>query len=782
MLIPILIICAIPLSSAAQFDYKQPLGLSFLFYEAQRAGYLPSSNRIPWRKDAATNDGRAQNLDLSGGWFDAGDTMKFNFPMAASASTLAWSGVEYKAAYQVAGLYDILKDNVKWALDYLLKCDSSPGVLYAQCGNGSVDHSNWDVPPAVFTPPRPCYAIPLDKPATDLAGEMAASFAFGYLLFKDSNADYANILLTHAKSLYAYADNKRGKYSDSLPQAAGFYPSYGFMDELVWGAIALYIATNDVVYLNKAESVWAGSFANDTPWAQSYDNKVVSATLLLAKHTKTAANKPKYFALLNRFFTSFRAVPKVEGKLLVRDDWGSLRYASNFAAMAFYAYQNFSAAQITDRAGLYIVAKQQIDFILGDNNNKRSFVVGFGTNPPLKAHHKIASCPVPPLTCGYSYVDYAGANINTLSGALVGGPDKYGNYQDSRRDYQKNEVTTDYNAGYTLALAALLDITAGNVGGTDGGDTGSGNGTGNGNGTGTGNNTGDGNGNGSGSGNGSGNGTGNGTEDGSGSGNGNANGSGNNDGGSNSGNPGDNTDNTTIRDKYRKCGLSIKVYPACSSSDFGANCDVSCCKGTCPASLKIEDYYTQKICIEAKYNNWCDTYPYNYNCQRTCRSAAGNNSCYDNCKDKILIDDGSKDEQVCEDVYKNCKELKRTEDVCNNPGLKNNCKKTCCACTCPSAIKCEDYKDAATCIKIAFEGQCSNAYWGYQCQRSCKNCLTVDTCASNCKDTVKVNSGYDEELPCVDLSSDCAKQLKVWNICANSYYLTQCKKTCKVCK
>ena len=30
------------------------------------------------------------DVDLTGGWYDAGDFVKFNFPMAYSVTTLAW--------------------------------------------------------------------------------------------------------------------------------------------------------------------------------------------------------------------------------------------------------------------------------------------------------------------------------------------------------------------------------------------------------------------------------------------------------------------------------------------------------------------------------------------------------------------------------------------------------------------------------------------------------------------------------------------------------------------
>ena len=73
-----------------KYDYARVLKLSILFYEAQRSGKLPSKNRVPWRKDSALNDRGENGEDLSGGWYDAGDYVKFGFPMASSATVLAW--------------------------------------------------------------------------------------------------------------------------------------------------------------------------------------------------------------------------------------------------------------------------------------------------------------------------------------------------------------------------------------------------------------------------------------------------------------------------------------------------------------------------------------------------------------------------------------------------------------------------------------------------------------------------------------------------------------------
>jgi endoglucanase len=52
------------------------LGDALFFYDAQRSGNLSAGsypNRVDWRNDSALEDGRDYGLDLTGGWYDAGD-------------------------------------------------------------------------------------------------------------------------------------------------------------------------------------------------------------------------------------------------------------------------------------------------------------------------------------------------------------------------------------------------------------------------------------------------------------------------------------------------------------------------------------------------------------------------------------------------------------------------------------------------------------------------------------------------------------------------------------
>ena len=99
----------------------------------------------------------------------------------------------------------------------------------------------------------------------------------------------------------------------------------------------------------------------------------------------------------------------------------------------------------------------QIGYILGDTG--RSYVVGFGENPPLRPHHRASSCRSPITSpCGDAEKNSPNANPQTLYGALVGGPDGNDQYNDARDDYISNEVATDYNAGFQSAVAYLSKL------------------------------------------------------------------------------------------------------------------------------------------------------------------------------------------------------------------------------------------------------------------------------------------------------------------------------------
>ena len=445
-------------SFSQDFNYGEALQKSLFFYEAQQSGELPDWNRVSWRADSTINDGSDVGLDLNGGWFDAGDHVKFNFPMAFSVTALAWGAIEYSEAYEKAGQLEIIKRNLRFVTDYFIKCHVAPNELYGQVGNGSLDHGFWGAP-EVYTPERPSYKIDEANPGSDLAAETAAALSAVSILFQDDDPAYSAILIEHAKELYSFADNFRGEYSSSITDAAGFYNSFSsYQDELVWGAAWLYRATNETEYLAKAESEYSNlqtegqSSTKSYKFTSSWDDKAYSSYVLLSQLT----NKDEYKADSERFLDYWTVgvdgekVPYSPGGQAHLIQWGSLRYAANTSFLAFvYSDKVISG---TDKAVIYHdFAVGQTNYALGDNPINRSFMVGFGNNPANNVHHRGAHGP-----WANSLESSPDAASHVLYGALAGGPSAADDqFEDDRGDFIANEVACDYNACFTGSLIRM---------------------------------------------------------------------------------------------------------------------------------------------------------------------------------------------------------------------------------------------------------------------------------------------------------------------------------------
>ena len=462
-------------------SWSPALRQSFLFYEAQRSGDLDeASNRIPWRGDSGLRDGRdgvyfgdrgpanlqtGLSLDLTGGYHDAGDHGKFGMPLAYTLSTLAWGGLAFERGYTATGQLDELLGAVKWGTDYLLKAhgtDASGATRYlvAQVGDVAADPALWSAPESQ-TIRRPALAVTPTKPGSDVAAGSAAALASASILFRrNGEVAYADTLLTHAESLYRFADTYRGKYSDSITEVRDFYNSLsGYNDELSYGAAWLARAReaaggDGTAYRDKALQIYRQSMGGlSRGWTLNWDDVSYGTAVLLAQDTGDSKIQSDVRGWLDSWVQGTNGVTITSGGLRHISQWGSLRYAANTAMVA-----GVVADSLIDPGGTYSrLAADTIEYILGDNPLGSSYVVGYGTNAPQQPHHRGAS------GVGWEGFRNGLPNVHTLHGALVGGPDRPNDfsYADQRSDYVRNEVAIDYNAGYSGALAFLAQRAGG---------------------------------------------------------------------------------------------------------------------------------------------------------------------------------------------------------------------------------------------------------------------------------------------------------------------------------
>lgn len=216
--------------------------------------------------------------------------------------------------------------------------------------------------------------------------------------------------------------------------------------------ILLYKATGETAYLTKAEQYFQNYGLNYRASQFDWDNKLAGVQVLMADITKDA----KYLDHTKQFINwAMKSAKKTPKGLVWISEWGSNRHAANIAGIALLAAkQNKNTAENKVWSEW---AKKQVYLMLGDHG--RSYVVGFGKNPPIRPHHRSSSCALKsPTSCSFNNFNSKQGNPIVLVGALVGGPKQSGSFTDDRKDYKTNEVAIDYNAGFQTVVAGLVEM------------------------------------------------------------------------------------------------------------------------------------------------------------------------------------------------------------------------------------------------------------------------------------------------------------------------------------
>jgi len=506
--------------------YSLPLALqeSLYFYDAQKSGPSRTGNDQPlsWRDDDAPSDSCvplepmtnnvgtnlsasfiAANksvldpnntgcLNLSGGFHDAGDTVKFGLPQTYAAATLGWGMYEFPQAYTATGTWNHAMDEMKWFSDYFLRSTflNSSGQVVAfayQVGSGSVDHSFWG--PAELESstqyPRPAWLATTSTPAADMTASAAAALTVESLLTRSSNPAYSAQCLKYAEALYSFSLANPG-----TGFSGGFYNSSGYVDKEAWAAVWLYIATGNASYLNAIISTdssgnytgFIGNIVQNTTdlwqntWVMNWDTRWGGVFSLLDPLVQGNANVPGVVQTLVHYVnkwqvqywshvahdnpsdTNFIATTPAGFSYLT--SWGSARYDAAAQLEALVYRKNFpsdpESVQFTNWA------MGQMNYIMGTNPAKWSYIVGFGSNVPgvgsevggsaTAASHPHQGDAQGSLTNNQS-VPLTDNHI--LWGALVGGPSSTDQPDDVTTDFVLNEVAVDYNAALVGSLAGL---------------------------------------------------------------------------------------------------------------------------------------------------------------------------------------------------------------------------------------------------------------------------------------------------------------------------------------
>jgi endoglucanase len=264
-------------------QYRNYPDTMLIFMRQQRCGYNPFLDVMCHQKDGKTMYGPMPDstyIDVSGGWHDAGDQLKYLITSsnATARMLMAWEAapeiftdhVDALGKHGSNNIPDIL-DEARWGLDWIHKMHPAPGQLFHQVADDR-DHTSWKWPDrdssdygwgrgehrvVYFATGKPQGLREYKSEATgiaNLAGRCAAAMAIASRIWRDELKDpvFAGKCRDAALDLYQMGKEKEGYQQGNSYGAPYRYMEDTWADDMEWGAVELFTITDDPVYLEDA--------------------------------------------------------------------------------------------------------------------------------------------------------------------------------------------------------------------------------------------------------------------------------------------------------------------------------------------------------------------------------------------------------------------------------------------------------------------------------------------------------------------------------------------------
>jgi len=509
--------------------YSIPLANTLFFYENERDGanfiasplrtaaghlndahakvyFTPAFNK---RDNAGALTPTGAVIDASGGWWDAGDYMKFVETHSYTVALMLEGVRDFPNQMGSGSTTSNFTAEAKFGLDWLQKMwDDNSKTFYYQVAVASGghnylgDHDIWRLPqaddnfqnclsPYEFICNRPVFQNSAGGAGAtispNLAGRLAADFAECYQVFKTSNPAYANQCLLSAEHVFDLANTAPTTLLTTGP--FDFYPETEWRDDMELGATELYFArqpgnlpaglphTDPMFYLTAAAS-WAHAYitgpndAADT--LNLYDVtglahfELYRALGLAGNPTGLAVTQSTLLADLKKQLD--KAVAKgATDPFGFGFPWATFDTTSHGFGLVVMAaeYDNLTAG-----TAYAPYASRWLANVLGTNAWGTSLVVGDGTTFPLCMQHQVTNLVASPPN-GPPFLKGAaveGPNSFAAKGSLTNmvacptnGMDQFaafnGNgavYKDNVQSYSTVEPAIDLTASSFLAFSWVM--------------------------------------------------------------------------------------------------------------------------------------------------------------------------------------------------------------------------------------------------------------------------------------------------------------------------------------
>ena len=455
-----------------------PLEAAYAGQQARPAGHLTDAEITCFKgadADGAEWPGCDYVIDGSGGWYDAGDYGKYVVNGGISVWTLhnlyeRFPDVFPDGSLNIPesgnGVPDIL-DEARWEMEWLLKMQVPEGHPSAGMAFHKLHDRQWAglplLPPTEYDNDNPGAGRYVYGPTTAATLNLAATAAQCARIWAEIDPDFAARCLSAAESAWTAALAHDNILMGNTPGAGGGnYDDRRVGDEFYWAAAELYVTTGETQYTDfltstgqrvrlAGPSTGAGSSMG---WAETAALGMIS--LALVPNDLPDAQVESLRNGLIHAADAYLDIMAQEGyRVSLKPDgyfWGSNSSVLNNAIILALAYD------FTGEKNYLRGAAEAMDYLLGRNALHRSFITGYGSNPPEHPHHRFwanqGTYPPPPpgVVVGGPIRQPEEETTRNLSDPN-GGPAT--RYVDDLQAYSSNEVAINWNAPLVWVVTYL---------------------------------------------------------------------------------------------------------------------------------------------------------------------------------------------------------------------------------------------------------------------------------------------------------------------------------------
>lgn len=399
--------------------------------------------------------GTSQTKNVIGGWHDAGDYGRY---IVAGSKTVMDLLLAYEQSKDSFTDFDILNE-VRFELEWMLQMQREDGAVYHKI---SCYHFCAFILPQEETDKQ--VIAPVSTAAT---ADFAGCLAFAAKFFKDSDSEFANILISAAKKAQLYLDTHGDElYRNPEEITTGGYGDWNVYDERYFALCSLFAETKDPDYLTKAISIrqealnlpkseefWKKNWSQSFGWGcvAGYGTEILINNADIIPQTQEAQN---FFAEVKKEIIdgADKLLSYIEESNydvgITHSFWGSNGFVSDNAHHLLIAYD------MTGKQEYYDAAEKQLNYLLGCNPMNICYVTGQGSVSPVKPHHRPS-----------------GALKKVMPGMIAGGPcqglmDQVAKthlegkaplkcYIDHYGSYSTNEIAIYWNSPLVYVIAKL---------------------------------------------------------------------------------------------------------------------------------------------------------------------------------------------------------------------------------------------------------------------------------------------------------------------------------------